>query len=283
MRILVVDDEELAVENMQGLLRQVEPDAEVYSFTDAEEAMAYLGENKVDIALLDIELGEYSGISLAQNCKLLCPQVNIIFVTGYSQYTMEAFKLHASGYLMKPVRVADLRMEIDNLRNPIPKPSGKRIQVQAFGFFEIFVDGELLKFPRTKCKECLAYLVDRRGARVTYRELSAVLWEDRPFDRSVQNNTQRVISDLIKTLKKLRIEELVFRSHQDIAINPAVMDCDYYALLSGDLSQLNAFTGEYMSNYSWAEFTLGKLEKNSAEDKSTESNAAQQGKQVNQG
>lgn len=258
MKIIAVDDERLALENIVALVKQVEPEAEVNGFTRSVDAFDYLSESKADIALLDIEMGEYSGIELARKCKKLCPQVNIIFVTGFSQYMLEAFKLHASGYLMKPVRAADLRMEMDNLRHPLPQ-STKRVRVQTFGYFEIFVDGQLLKFPRTKCKECLAYLIDRKGARVTYSDLSAVLWEDKPFDRTVQNNTQKIVSELMKALRELNVEDIIIKSRLDIAVETTLMDCDYYEALSGNIMQMNTFAGEYMSNYSWAELTLGEL------------------------
>lgn len=260
MKIIAVDDEKLALQNITALLRQAEPDAEIVSFSEAEEVFRYLSKSKADIAFLDIELGGYSGIELAAKCKELCPEVNVIFVTGYSQYMIDAFRLHASGYLLKPVRAEDLRAELDNLRNPIIH-STKRIRAQAFGHFEIFVDDRLLKFPRAKCKECFAYLIDRRGARVTYPELSAVLWEDKPFDRSVQNSTQKVISDMIKTFKELGFEKIIVRSRRDIAVDISQFDCDYLAVLRGDVAQLNAYAGEYMSNYSWAEFTVGELNK----------------------
>lgn len=261
MRIIAVDDETLALQNIVGLLRQTEPEAEVYGFSEPEDAFSYLANNYVDIIFLDIDLGELNGIELAKKCKSLCQTVNIIFVTGYPQYMMDAFQMHASGYLLKPVRITDLRAEIDNLRHPVLKSSEKRVRVQTFGYFEIFIDDQLLKFTRIKCKECLAYLIDRKGARVTYSDLSAILWEDRPFDRTVQNNTQRVISDLMKTLKEANIQELIIKSRQDIAIDTSLVECDYYAALNGDAAQMNSFIGEYMSNYSWAEFTMAELVK----------------------
>lgn len=257
MRIMVVDDEILATNNLMRLIQTVEPEAEVFGFSQPAEAFAALAQQNVDIAFLDIDLGERNGIELAKACKECYPNINIIFVTGHSQYMMEAFQLHASGYLMKPVRVSDLQEELQNLRHPVLAVNKHRIRVQTFGHFEIFVDQNVLKFTRTKSKECLAYLIDRKGARVTYPQLSAILWEDRPYNRTVQNNTQKVISDLMKTLKSVGAQQLVIKSRQDIAIDPAIIDCDYYAALSGDMARMNAFYGKYMSNYSWAESTSG--------------------------
>lgn len=228
-------------------------------FTDPEAAFAYLAGHGVDIAFLDIEIGELNGIGLAKKCKEICPQVNIIFVTGYSEYTMEAFKLRASGYLLKPVRASDLRMEIDNLRNPLPVRSSKRVRIQTFGNFEIFVDGTPLNFSRKKCLEVLAYLVDRKGARVSMPELSDVLWEGGPYDRSKQNHIHQVIFALMQTLKRAGIQDIATKINGDMAINPEKIDCDYYEAINGNVASMNTFNGEYMSNYSWAEFTLGSL------------------------
>lgn len=258
MNIIVADDERLSVENLMSLLHRLKPDARITGFTEADDVLEYMESNPVDIAFLDIEMGEDNGIELAKRCTVIAPHLNIIFVTGYSEYTLDAFRLHASGYLLKPVRIEELQAELDYLRHDIPR---RQVRVQTFGFFEVFVDSVPLKFTRTKCKECLAYLVDRRGARVTYADLAVVLWEAHAYDASVQTNTQKVVSDLIKTLREADLEELVIKSRQDIAINMALVDCDYYAVLDGDMARLDTFMGEYMSKYSWAEFTVGELVK----------------------
>lgn len=264
MRIISVDDEELVGEYMRRLLGQIEPEAEFLAYTDPEEAFAYLAHQKVDVALLDIELGQYNGLMLAKKCKDLCPQINIIFVTGHSRYTMEAFRLHASGYLLKPVRPEELHAELKNLRYPPTLQSKERVSIQTFGSFEIFLDGKPLNMPIAKCRECLAYLVDRKGARVTVPELGSILWEDRPYDKKTQNNTYRVVTDMIKYLKAAKIDDIVIKTRKEIAINVEKVSCDYYRFLNGDVSQINAFLGEYMTNYDWAEFTLAGLVKTKA-------------------
>lgn len=259
MKILAVDDERLALENITDLLKKMVPAAEIVGFTKSADAFAFLAEHRMDIAFLDIEMGGMNGLTLAKKCKDICPDINIIFVTGFDQYTMDALKLRASGYLIKPVREKDLRAELDNLRHPITTTCAHRVRIQAFGNFEIFVDQKPLNIPIAKCKECLAYLVDRKGARVTAAELAAVLWEDTPYDKRTQNNTYRVISDTMKYLKDAGIADIMIKSRGDMAINMERVDCDYYRFLRGDVSQINMFRGEYMTNYSWAEFTLAEL------------------------
>ncbi len=259
MRIMAVDNEPLVLSSLVRQLTKVVPEAEIISFTKPAEVFDYLSENIVDIAFLDIQMGSMNGIELAKKCKDLCPRVNIIFVTGHSQYTEGAFSLHGSGYLRKPVLEEALRREIENLRNPLQPVASSRVRIQTFGNFEIFVDAEPLQFPQSKCKECLAYLIDRKGAGVRVAEISAVLWEGEPIVRRFQNSTKKIISDMMRTLKTAGVKDIVIKKFNSIAIDVTKVDCDYYKAIHGDMQQMNAFVGEYMSQYSWAQFSLSEL------------------------
>ena len=105
MVIFAVDDERLALESLIGAVRKCVPEAEIFGFRKASEALEAAQEKKADIAFLDIEMRETNGISLADKLIERNPKVNIIFTTGYSEYAGKAFELHASGYILKPVTV----------------------------------------------------------------------------------------------------------------------------------------------------------------------------------
>lgn len=258
MKILAVDDEPKALNSFLRVLKQVAPLAEVTALTEPEEAFAYLSHNQVDIAFLDIKMGGLTGLGLAKKCEQLCPGVNIIFVTGYSEYALDALRLHVSGYLIKPVRAEDLRAELENLRTPLPPPVRQRVRVQTFGDFDLFVDGKPFPFPTAKCKELLAYLIDRKGARVTYSELSSVLWENLPYDRTAQNNLHGTLFKLMRALDDAGVAEIIRKGRKEIAVDTSKLSCDYYDALAGRNGR-SVFLGEYMSNYSWAEVTLSEL------------------------
>lgn len=259
MKVIVVDDERLALENLVRVIKRVEPKANVASFQESKKALDYLRENEADVAFLDIEMDGLSGLLLAKTYKEHCPTINIIFVTGHAHYMADAFKMHVSGYLLKPVREPDLRMELDNLRYPLNGTKSQKVRIQTFGNFEVFVNEKLLDFPREKSKECLAYLIDRRGARVSVPDLAAVLWEDRPNGKAIQNSVYQAVFTLRKVLEEAGISEILIKGRGKIAIDVNKVDCDYYAAINGDTEQFNRFVGEYMKNYSWAEFTLGEL------------------------
>ena len=133
MTILAVDDEKLALASIVEQIKQLLPQAEVLGFRKPSEAMEAVQEKPCEIAFLDIEMKEMDGITLAKRIKRLHPQTNIIFTTGYSAYTGEAFSLHASGYLMKPIFPDMIQEELDNLRHPIQMESSKKLQVKTFG------------------------------------------------------------------------------------------------------------------------------------------------------
>lgn len=136
----------------------------------------------------------------------------------------------------------------------------KRLRVQTFGNFEVFYDETPIHFRRSRTKELLAYLIDRRGAGSTMGELISVLWEGRPDTDNVRSQLRSLIADLRTTLRAIGQESLIIKRRDLIAVDPSRVECDYYRFLSGDKTAGNSFRGEYMSNYSWAETTVGALQ-----------------------
>lgn len=258
MKILVADDEPFALESLKDILRAVVPDAEIVGFLKSSQVIEYMRDNCCDIVFLDIEMRGKSGLDIARELKILQPKVNIIFVTGYLDYTMEAFTLHASGYLLKPATIEKVKNELDNLRNPILLET-KQVKIQTFGKFEVFVNGEPLLFTRNKPKELLAYLVDRKGAGISSSNIANVLWENKEYNRSLRNQVQTVIVQLKEVLKSAGIEDILIKKWNNLAIDVGKVNCDYYRFIEGDKACTNQFTGEYMSDYSWAEVTTGYL------------------------
>lgn len=260
MNILAVDDEYFALELLKHSLKEVAAGATLFPCRDVKSALSIATENKIDVAFLDIHMPEMTGVELARELKMLNPRINIIFATGFSEHMKEGIDLRMSGYIMKPVTPEAVKTELENLRNPVEWNVEKRIKILTFGNFDVFVDGTPLKFERKQAKEILAYLVDKRGTSATYAELAAMLWEDEDYDRTKQKNLQVYIASLVKSLLAVDIKDLILKNRQGILLNTKIVDCDYYRFLEGDVRAINSFTGQYMSAYSWAEFTVGYLE-----------------------
>ena len=139
MHVLAIDDEKLALENLIFSLREALPDAEVHGFITPEGALEFAGnlheesDKPLDFAFLDVVMSTLSGLEVAVRLKKIFPDVRIIFVTGYSDYAYDAYRLHAKGYILKPVSKALIQEELDHLDLPQKvKWPLKRVQVHTF-------------------------------------------------------------------------------------------------------------------------------------------------------
>lgn len=256
MIIYAIDDEKNALEYIIRKIKSAEPEAEVYGFNNAKDALASAAELKFDVAFMDIQMPEVDGITLAKKFKKINPKSNMIFVTGYSEYTMDAFAVDASGYILKPATKEQVRHALDNLRYPLSVPGGPSVCVQCFGDFELFVDQKPVHFKYQKSKEVIAYLIDRKGALCSNGEVIVNLWDD---DDDHSAYYRSLIKDIQDTLKELGVDDIFNRERAGASIITEKIRCDYYDYLKGTPEGINAFKGEYMMQYSWAETTGAAL------------------------
>ncbi|MED9970241.1 MAG: response regulator [Ruminococcus sp.] len=255
MRILCVDDEPLALEMLAQAIEEAIPDADLHPFKKQSELLADAEANGCDIAFLDIHMRGMNGVELAKNLKQVNPKMNIIFVTGFDEYTGDAMRLHASGYIMKPVTKEKIEAEVADLRFPIVPKNDALLRVQCFGNFDVFTpDGKPVHFERSKSKEVFAYLVHRHGSSCTIREIAAALFEDEPYDSKQQAYLQKIMSAMMKSLKKVNAQKTVNKSYNSLSVNVNTLDCDYYRFQELDAGAVNAYQNEYMSQYYWADF-----------------------------
>ena len=255
MKILAVDDEALALEMLTEAIEEAVPDAELKAFRKPSELLAEAKANGCDIAFLDIHMRGTTGVELAKNLKEVNPKMNIIFVTGFDEYTGDAMRLHASGYILKPVTAEKIAEEMADLRFPIEPKSGALLKVQCFGNFDVFTpDGKPLHFERSRAKEVFAYLVHRHGSSCTKKEIAAALFEDMPYDSKQQVHLQKIVSAMMKALREAGAEAVINKSYNNMSVNTDLLDCDYYRFQELDAGAVNAYQNEYMSQYYWADF-----------------------------
>ena len=252
MRILAVDDERIALESLMKTLKKAVPEAEIQGFRMGKKALEYVRGVPCDIAFLDIELRDLKGIDLAAALKEINPNINIIFTTGYSEYAAEAFLIHASGYVMKPVTLEKIERELSELRYQIDLPPRKKVYIRTFGDFEVFdSEGRPLKFRYKKTKELLAYLVDRKGALCSMQECMEILWGDEDAGSHV-SYIKNLRTDLRDAFEKLDAGDALIRRRGYLAIVPDQVDCDYYEYLKKHDTDSFLDSQEYMKQYSWS-------------------------------
>lgn len=206
----------------------------------------------------DISMPGMDGLELAVRIKVHSPDTKIIFVTGYSDFALRAFEVHANGYLMKPVLPAQITAELEHLGLALSFDPEK-LHIQCFGNFEVFWKDKPLTFKRRRTKELFAYLIDRNGASCSAEEVIAVLWEDEGNLMNAKHNLRNLVTDLRTVLGEIGQLDILIRGSGTMAVDRARVDCDYFRMLDGDISALNSFRGEYMKQYGWAQITEAKL------------------------
>lgn len=254
MIAIAVDDEILMLGALVKAIGASPDIEEVTKFSDCEEALSYVKAHPVDIAFLDINMRGMGGLVLAENIIATCPKCKIVFCTGYEEYAIPAFKLHASGYLMKPISAKDVQAEIDNIKGVRQKE--KLLVVNCFGNFEVYANGEKLMFKRLKTKELFAFLVDRKGAGMTAKQICAVLFPDDMDDNKNSAYIRQLVMDLKNTLKSVGAESVLRHETPCYRVDTSLIQCDYLTYLETGKPE---FYGEYMMQYSWAEETCALL------------------------
>ena len=250
MNILLVDDEPLQLLRLEKEVKSaLGGEGNIVTYSNPMEAAKANKGKSIDLAFLDIEMPGLNGIQLAKKLKVDNPSINIIFVTAYDQYALDAIKLHASGYITKPVSKAKVEEELRNLRNPVKLNGKKRMQIKCFGNFEVFCDGEPVRFSYKKSKEAFAYLVDREGSAISVNELNAILWEeDHP------SYLRNLVADIQNTLKKAGLDDVFVKRHNECYIDVTKVDCDAYEYKKDNPEAVRMYRGEYMIQYDWAFF-----------------------------
>ena len=260
MRTIVVDDEKMALVAFMEEAKNIKELDIAGVFDNAKEAVEFIKDNDVELAILDVKMKGIDGINLGSIFRNINPDIMLIYITGYEKYAYEAIKLHAAAYLVKPFSSEQLEYAVESERL-LSKRRKSRIYVRTFGHFDIFVNENPVMFKSNKAKELLALLVDRRGGTVTTDQIIGTLWEERPNDSYTQNLCSKIGKTLEKELKENDIGDILVSSRGIKRVNTALFDCDLYDLLDGDERAAEKFLGEYMLDYSWAEARMALLAK----------------------
>ena len=259
MNIMLVDGDAGALDRLEEILAGLKGDAEILRFESTPSALAAAREQDVDVAFLAAQMPELSGLDLGLYLKDLHPLVNLIFLAEDGGKGYDALAMHASGYLIKPVAARDVARELDDLRHP-EMEKRKRVFAQTFGNFDLFVDGKPVAFKYNRTKEIVALLINNRGAQTTNGEIIATLWEDDGEPDRKASYLSNLRQDLQNTMTRLRLNGLITKQRGSLGIAVDRIECDLYDWLDKKKESRYHYLGDYMNQYSWAEYMHAELD-----------------------
>ena len=116
--VIMLDDNKIILNGGLPILEEVMPNASVTGFTKPSEAIEYAKENRIALAFLDIEMGTVSGLDVCRELLEVNPHTNVIYLTAYGEYSLDAWSTGASGFMLKPITPEGVREQLKKLRYP---------------------------------------------------------------------------------------------------------------------------------------------------------------------
>lgn len=256
MKAIIVDDEPLMIRSFVRASEGISEIELVGRFDDSFDALDFARNTKLDIAFLDIEMPEMSGLELADKLKIINPDTMIVFVTAYDKYIKQSNEMMAEYYLKKPYKKETVAAVAKRLSRLVPERKEKSVFIHCFGHFTVYHNGKPVPLVG-KAKEIFALVTSQKGNEISNESLYTTIWEDRIIDNHHMKVYYNALTRLKKLLKEQGLSDILISTTRGQIINRDLVECDYFEYLSGNTRY--RFEGEFLSDYSWAEEILAGL------------------------
>lgn len=214
MRMVIIEDEPLAVERLQFLLHQYDPHCSVdASLESIEESVKWFNNNKQpDVVFSDIQLSDGSAFEIFRKIKISSP---VIFTTAYDKYALDAFKVLSIDYLLKPFTLEALKGAMDKL---------KMLQAQPLG--AVINYDEIIKLLQPKTRVYKTRFTGKIGNRLFFVETQniALFYSDNKIVYLVATDNAKYIAEYtLEQLEELLDETSFFRINRSMIVNFSVI------------------------------------------------------------
>ncbi len=274
---IIIDDERPALRELEFLLKDNESIKIIGSYTNPFEGFEAVRVRKPKAVFLDIDMPKRPGLELASMILEFSPHTDIIFVTAYDKYAIEAFEMQALDYIMKPIAKERLDKTISKLikeNNIDISNEQKDVEITCLGEFSVSNSNGEIKWRTEKTMELFAYLVHNRGRLVTKEIIIEDLWPETDIDKAI-HQIHNGIYYIRKTLEKLSISNEQINISQMYCLRVKDIKLDVDALYKcidelktnmtlENLEKLDSiYTGEYFKgmDWAWADIERAKLQR----------------------
>ncbi|MBY0121150.1 response regulator [Bacillus sp. S/N-304-OC-R1] len=164
LKATLIDDEILGLTLLEAMLKEIEGIEIAGKFMNPLDGLKEIEIVKPDVVFLDIEMNEMNGIKVAEQLETIAEQTEIVFVSAYDQYALDAFNVRATDYILKPIEKKRLEKTVERVRqrknqgNSLPKGESF-FKAHLLGNFSFKSGNELVKWRTKKVKELCAYLI----------------------------------------------------------------------------------------------------------------------------
>ncbi|MBQ1658300.1 MAG: response regulator [Acutalibacteraceae bacterium] len=214
MKTITIDDNSSILDLMRFFMNNIDPNGTHYFVDSVHKALDIIEDEGVRIVFLDFEMPGISGDDAAHFLNEKYKKIDIIFITGYTEYALEAHRVHCSAFVTKPFDEHDIREALQYLR--VPVNLDKTLQVRCDKSFSVFANGKPVQFVRKLTMELFAYLIYKEGAIATNGELISVLW-DGNIDK--QDLLRKHIKDMRDCFGEIGAEDVLIKKRGSIGVD----------------------------------------------------------------
>lgn len=244
---------------LRAVLQGFHDDIELKFYRSTIGLLAAINNVEVDVVFISVEDLEIPCAKMVDILLKINSNIKIVLMSKNKEMAYEALRLQLGGFLLKPINNEEitnvlLRLSDNACAFPVQHFAGNtNIRMVTMPKFDMYINGELVRFKRKKGKELMAYLVDADGGVVNPEMVVGALWEGENIGRSQKSRCYVLMNCLQNFLKGLGLGRLLIAQKGQYRLDNSQYTSDLAELLNGDKKIIFHYDHRYMDEYSWAE------------------------------
>ncbi|MCG5102102.1 response regulator [Oceanobacillus alkalisoli] len=285
MRVVCIDDEQLALRYIERQLAKIAEVEVIGSFVNPLEGKEFILREKPDVVFLDIDMTPVNGMEIAEKILEKLPDVILVFVTAYEAYAVNAFELNATDYIVKPLKFERLELTVNRIKNQLQNqhkriityPQSLRIKMTPSLAFETEPDVfEPLPWRTAKTQELFIFLLQNHDVVIEKSAIIELLWDDYDLEKAY-SLLYTTIYNIRKQIKPYQKHIMLHNHSYGYLLELTQVEIDYveWSKAIGALPDLTAdtvgdyeramemYAGTYLANYdyTWLEAERQRYER----------------------